>query len=96
MDRTEIETLISRFLEHAGWRNQMAWSDPDECAGLCDDASEALAYWLERQGIESEIAHETRHVPGRSASHTVLEVGGWTVDLTARQYDEDAPFPHIY
>lgn len=96
MDRNKIEALVETFLAGVYWRTRMNWSDPWESAGLCDEASEALQHWLAARDIESEIAHEARCVPGRSASHTVLEVGGWTVDLTARQYDEDAPFPHIY
>jgi hypothetical protein len=94
MDRTEIETLVARFIKQS--RGARVWSDAEECVGLCDEASEALAYWCERQGVESEITHEQRTTSGRSASHTVLTVGGWTVDLTARQYDETAEFPSIY
>ena len=94
MTRDEIETLVQRFVIQA-W-GTFRWSDPDECVGLCDEAAEALAFWCECQGIEVEITHEERNCEGRSPSHTVVTIGGWTVDLTARQYDEDAEFPAIY
>lgn len=94
MTADDLNTLVARFLKQS--RCATRWADPDECVGLCDEASEALAYWLERQGVAAEIVYERRAVSGRSASHTVVVVDGWTVDLTARQYDADAEFPSIY
>ncbi len=94
MDRAEVEAIAARFIAQA--RGARAWADAEDCVGLCDEASEAIAYWCERKGIACEIAHEARRVSGRSASHTVAVIGGWTVDLTARQYDADADFPSIY
>lgn len=74
--------------------------------GLCEFYSCALAVWLVHRGIIAQAAWVLFdgieypydvHVSGVGGSdHCVVECDGWFVDLTARQFDDAAPFPMIW
>jgi hypothetical protein len=78
-------------------------SEPGNCAMVSDH----LASWLAERGVAARLVtgHEAVDPawaaragvrPGSEEdAHTAVRVGGWVVDLTARQFDPRAPLPRV-
>ena len=105
-----IRGRVERFLREAedDWR--AIANDPGSYgAGLCAEASRDLVtaiggqvVWLARVGDGAETITADHRYPvealatKRRRHHAVALVGRWVVDLTARQFDPDLPFPFYW
>ena len=106
-----IRGRVERFLRDAedDWR--AIANDPGSYgAGLCWHASKDLTTaigghvrWLARFGdLAAGTVTADRRYPGEALAtkrhnhHAVALVGRWVVDLTARQFDPDLPFPFYW
>lgn len=100
-----IDKAIEAFLEFA---EAEGYSTSEGASDNCNHASdEFLHELLAEVGIEGEIEHygqsvEIDHVdypyemPYYVDFHWVVRVGDWLIDWTARQFEEEAPFPAVW
>lgn len=105
----DIAKLIERFLvsTETGWRD-LAEDPACRGVGLCLEAAIELCDWLETQSIGSTLVYS--HTPtskgpmsrySAKGGHYICllsdsELGTWCIDLTARQFDDDLPFPSFF
>ena len=75
----------------------------------CKFASYELVLFLRRRGFKARLIHvqgcpapayPNPHTTWANKrrdkwSHYIVGIGRWTIDLTARQFDADAPFPSV-
>ena len=73
--------------------------DPELAAGKCVEASEALAWFLSRQGFDAEVVDleaDGSGIAGDKELHTVVVCRDQVIDMTARQFDPDADVPTVF
>ena len=99
-----LEGAISTFLPHAEQEeyNTRAGAT-DNCTHACDE----FLHVLEDFGIEGDIEYFEPDIymdmidypwgsMGTSRFHWAIRVGDFVIDWTARQFDEEAPFPAVW
>lgn len=101
---TALEEAIHEFIEQA---TEQQWHTAAGAENRCNIASDAFLHVLEEYGIEGEIEHYEREILldrkeypygalGDSSYHWAVRVGDTIIDWTARQFDEQAPFPAVW
>jgi hypothetical protein len=86
-------------------RRHPPWERPSGCLNQCSNASRELADELKTAGIDFAFLwftaprgpREREHPDARRApDHLTVDVGGEIIDLTRRQWDNEAPHPTVY
>lgn len=106
LSRRTIDTLIEAFRVHAA-ALCAEMEDPELAQDMCHYVSAAFSQWLAAGGVDSDVVvcegskidfpnHSWDHkVDFSEYWHVVVEVGGWHVDWTRKQFDRDAAVPHV-
>jgi hypothetical protein len=84
MTGAALTTLASAMAEA-----NLEWGDPVKAWGRCYEASCRLLMTYEEHGVRARL-WQAEWATGR---HFAVESDGVVVDLTFRQFWEDAPFP---
>ena len=95
-----IDEVVGLFLAaRPHWRDV----GEDGCAGLCEYVSHELVGFAAAHGFDGEVECIRFHVPQHPAypedawdAHWVARFGNEVVDLTAKQFGEELPFPFIW
>jgi len=95
-----LQDLVSAFLAA-----RPRWKDigEDGGAGLCEFASHEFVGFAAAHGFDGEVECIRFHVPQHPAypedawdGHWVARFGEDVVDLTAKQFGDELPFPFIW
>lgn len=106
LTRQELDALIGRYAAYAHEACAEAL-DPELSQDMCEHWASLFVQWLTEQGVHADVIvcegstveftnHSWNHrVVFDEYWHVVASVGGWHVDWSRRQFEVDAPVPHV-
>lgn len=82
------------------------YDSPEGASDMCNHASDEFIRELTEYNIKGQIEYYETHIKidvqdypynlHKCCFHWAVRVGEWVIDWTARQFDEDAPFPAVW
>lgn len=102
-DIAALNEAIASFLPFAQGEGYDCWAGARD---MCNEASDEFLHELAKHGIEGEIEHydpsiildlkDYPHKLSACSYHWAVRVEEWVIDWTARQFEEEAPFPAVW